>query len=191
MAEDATMHPQHSQTRLGMRYSIIALICLLSGCGYQVSGKYSSTPNSGYKWQSLYRQDVQTVAVPIFQNRSFTRGVEFELTKAVVQQIESRTPYKVVDRSEADTILEGEITNVHTNPTSYSPTSVTPQAQLLTVTVNFTWKEIRTGKILCQRKAFDQSVAYYPLLAEDQEVGRSDAVTRLALGIVRELEADW
>lgn len=169
----------------------IGMLLFLPGCGYQWSGKYSTDSNSGYKWQSLYRQDVQTVAVPIFQNKSYSRGVEFALTKAVIEQIESRTPYKVVDRSVADTILEGEITGVRTNPTSYSPRTVTPQEQLMTITVNFTWKEIRTGRILCQRKAFDQSVAYYPLLAEDREVGTENAVDRLALGIVRELEADW
>jgi hypothetical protein len=167
------------------------LTCLLSGCGYQQEGKYSDSPNNGYKWQSLYRQDVSTVAVPIFQNKTFFRGLEFQLTTAVDQQIEMRTPYKVVDRSVADTVLEGEITDVRTNPTTYSPNTVTPQEQLLTITVNFTWKEIRTGKVLCQRKAFNQVAAYYPLLAEDNEVGANDATERLALGIVRELEADW
>jgi outer membrane lipopolysaccharide assembly protein LptE/RlpB len=176
-----------------MRFGLtmLALMFSLSGCGYQIEGKYSTTPNSGYKWQSLYRQDVSTVAVPIFQNKTFSRGMEFQLTTAIVEQIESRTPYKVVDRSTADTVLEGEITNVRTNPSSYSQHTVTPQEQLMTVTVNFTWKEIRTGRILCERKAFDQSVAYYPLLAEDREVGASDAVDRLAMGIVRELQADW
>lgn len=171
------------------------LVCgccfLLSGCGYQVEGRYSTKPNSGYKWQSLYRQDVSTVAVPIFQNKTYSRGMEFQLTTALVQQIEARTPYKVVDRSVADTILEGEITVVHTNPSSYSQYTVTPQEQIMTVTVNFTWKEIRTGKILCQRRSFDQSVAYYPLLAESDEIGSLDATNQLALGIVRELQADW
>ncbi|HWB53879.1 MAG TPA: LptE family protein [Tepidisphaeraceae bacterium] len=169
----------------------VFFLLFLPGCGYQQEGKYTTEPNSGYKWQSLYRQDVQTVAVPIFQNKSYSRGLEFQLTQAVIQQIESRTPYKVVDRSVADTILEGEITSVRTTPSSYSPQTVTPQEQLMTITVNFTWKEIRTGRILCTRKAFSQSVAYYPLLTENSEVGGSDAVDRLALGIVRELEADW
>lgn len=178
--------------RFATGYWLLAAYCLLlGGCGYQQEGKYTTTPNSGYKWQSLYRQDVSTVAVPIFQNKSFSRGMEFGLTTAIIQQIESRTPYKVVDRSVADTILEGEIVGVKTNPSSYSPETVTPQEQMMTVTVNFTWKEIRSGRILCERKAFDQSVAYYPLLGEDKEVGDQDAVSRLALGIVRELEADW
>jgi hypothetical protein len=31
----------------------------------------------GYQWPSLYRSDVHTVAVPIFTNKSYYRGVEF------------------------------------------------------------------------------------------------------------------
>jgi hypothetical protein len=167
----------------------------LSGCGYQQSGKYTGTgdPDTehGYRWQSLYRQDVQTVAVPIFTNKSFNRGSEFKLSRAVVQQIEARTPYKVVDRSQADTILEGEISQVRTNTVSLDPRTVLPQEQLLTVTVNFTWKDLRTGRVLCQRKAFEQSVTFYPSLGESTTIGTENATDRLAIGIVQELQADW
>ncbi|HEY0008172.1 MAG TPA: hypothetical protein VGB55_05580, partial [Tepidisphaeraceae bacterium] len=74
---------------------LIAL-CALAGCGsYQQSG---TAARGGYQWTALHRQDVQTVAVPIFTNTDFARGDEFALTKALVTQIEQRTPYKVVDR---------------------------------------------------------------------------------------------
>src|SRR5437588_9023195 len=85
---------------------------LLTGCGYDQSGNYNATPKNGYQWHSLYREDVQTVAVPIFSNRDFRRGVEFSLSKAVVNQLEAHSPYKVVPRERADTVLEGEIAKV-------------------------------------------------------------------------------
>src|SRR3954453_1923045 len=83
------------------------LVCLLAGCGY-------STGNSGYHWSSLYRQDVQTVHVPIFKNVTYNRGMEFSLSRAVITKLESMTPYKVASAETADTILEGEITSVRT-----------------------------------------------------------------------------
>lgn len=155
----------------------------LAGCGY-------SNSSSGYKWQSLYRQDVQTVAVPTFTNRS-EPGVEFKLSSAVVHQVEVLTPYKVVPQERADTILEGEIVRVRSEMVSRSPNTATPQEQLLTVTINFTWKDLRTGRILVQRRNFDQSTTYYPTLGEGPFVGTQQAVERLAVAIVQELQADW
>src|SRR5437868_4787436 len=66
---------------------LFALFCV--SCGYQQSGDYNAHPSSGYKWRSLYREDIQTVAVPIFQNKDFHRGIEFSLTRAVIKQLEA------------------------------------------------------------------------------------------------------
>src|SRR5436305_1630796 len=96
----------------------------------------------GYHWKSIYRQDIRTVAVPIFKNNDFQRGVEFALSKALVNQIEANTPYKVVPRERADTILEGEIVSVRANTLSKNSRSGLPQEQLLDITVDFTWKDL-------------------------------------------------
>src|SRR4051794_24044087 len=96
--------PLSAFIRVHLRFVLLAFVA--SGCGYsQVGGE----PSSGYQWRSLYREDVRTVAVPIFTNKTFRRGVEFQLTKAVVNQLEAKSPYKVVAKDRADTILEGEI----------------------------------------------------------------------------------
>lgn len=146
--------------------------------------------DSGYKWQSLYRQDVQTVAVPTFTSRA-EPGVEFKLSSAVIHQLESKTPYKVVPRERADTILECEIVTLRTDMVSLSPHTATPQEQLLTITVNFLWKDLRTGRILVQRRNFDQSTTYYPTLGEGQFVGIQQAVERLAVSMVEQLQSEW
>lgn len=168
-----------------------AMLLGLVGCGYQQSNNPQSPQTQGYRWRSLYRQDIQTVAVPIFTNKSFAREVEFELSKAIVTQLEARTPYKVAARERADTILEGEIVSVHTQTLSHQRDSVMPQDQLVTVTVNFLWKDLRSGKILVQRRNFDQPANLYPTLGEGRFYGSHQAVELLALAIVQELQADW
>ncbi len=170
---------------------LLSGLLTLIGCGYQQSGAYDGKPQQGYKWHSLYREDIHTVAVPIFKNQDFTRGVEFSLTTALVKQIEAHTPYKVVSRERAQTIIEGEITTVRKQTLSRDRNTGLPQEQMVTVTVNFLWKDLRTGKILVQRKNFDQSAPYYPTLGEGQFIGNQDTVEKLALGIVEELQADW
>jgi hypothetical protein len=158
-----------------------------TGCGYTQTGGNSD----GYQWRSLYRDDVRTVAVPIFTNRSFRRGVEFSLTKAVINQLEAQSPYKVVPRERADTVLEGEIAAVDIKTISSSPDSGIPQEQLYRVIINFVWKDLRSGRILVERRGYEQTAPYYPTLGEGQFVGSQQNVERLALAIVQELQADW
>jgi hypothetical protein len=171
------------------RALLIGAAAVLSGCaGYQQAG---TGAGDGYKWSSLYRQDVRTVAVPIFTNVDFSRGDELALTKAVVMQIEQRTPYKVVNREKADTILEGQITRVRKQTLSSDRQSSLPQEQLYTVRVDFTWKDLRTGKILVERRGFEQNATYYPTLGEGRSQAQLNTAEQLAIAIVQELEADW
>jgi hypothetical protein len=168
---------------------MVLLLCsAASGCGYSQSGGASS---SGYQWRSLYRDDVRTVAVPIFTNRSFRRGVEFALSKAIVNQLEASSPYKVAPRERADTVLEGEILDIHLRTQAAAIGTGVPQEQIYIMRINFTWKDLRTGKILVERRRFEQSTTYFPTLGEGEFVGSQQNVERLALAIVQELQADW
>lgn len=160
-----------------------------SGCGYQQAASTANAP-AGYKWSSLYRGDVKTVAIPIFGNRTYYREVEFGLTTAVAKQIEMRTPYKIVPRERADTVLEGEIVRVRARTLSEGAGAV-PQEQLYNVSVNFVWRDLRTGAILVQRKEFEQAATWYARLGEGQYYAQQQDVERLALAIVQEMEAPW
>lgn len=182
-----------SKTRILLN-ALIALagMTAMSGCGsYQSTGDFNPNANPGYQWKSLYREDYQSIAVPIFTSRSFQRGVETEVTRAVVQQMELRSPYKVVPRDRAQTILEGEIDSVEVNTLSNDLDTTLPQEQTLTIRINFTWKDIRTGRILAERRGFTQSATYYPTQGEGRFTGTQSAVERLAIAIVQQLEADW
>jgi hypothetical protein len=159
---------------------------LTAGCGYGSSAKEDQ-----YRWASVYRQDVQTIAVPIFHNTTFTRGIEMDLTKAVIQQIETATPYKVLPRERADAVIEGEIVNAGLSTLSSDTNSAIPQEQILSLSVNFVFKDLRTGQVFADRRNFEQTATHYPTLGEGQFVSRQQAVERLAVAIVQELQADW
>jgi hypothetical protein len=166
--------------------------CLLQGCGYQQSGSYSeASAKSGYRWSSLYREDVRTVAVPIFTNKDFRRGVEFRLSKAVVSQLEAHSPYRVAPRESADTILEGEIVKMDITDLSRDVRANVPQESLYVITINFRWKDLRSGRILLERKNFTQTAPFYATLGEGEFVGAQESVEKLALAIVQEMQADW
>ncbi|MFT3786044.1 MAG: LptE family protein [Tepidisphaeraceae bacterium] len=168
------------------RFVTIGLLVLAaSGCGY------SNSSSPGYTWGTTFRQDVRTIALPVFTTKSFYRGDELRLTQALSNQIESRTPYKVVDRTSADTILEGQIVKVDVGTVSQDPINALPQEQLYTITIDFTWKDLRTGQILVERRGFEQTVTYYPGLGDGRFTGSQQAAEQLAAGIVDELTANW
>lgn len=168
-----------------------AACVLLGGCGYQHNGEVGASPSSSYKWSSLYREDINTVAVPVFANKDFRRGLEFSLSGAVVKQMEAHTPYHVAPSDRADTILEGEIVSVDVTTLSRDVRTYVPQQQLYLLTVNFRWKDLRTGRILMERRNFQQTAPFTPVLGEGEFIGAQSAIEKLALSIVEEMQADW
>jgi hypothetical protein len=179
-------------TRLASAFAAIVLLATLPGCSsYNQSGSANNNLEGGYAWNSLYREDVQTVAVPIFTNTTFRRGYEFRLTEAVIKRIEMHAPYKVVPRERADTVLEGQITNVEAGTLDRDFQTNLPREVQLTVTVDLIWKDLRTGRILMQRKGLTQNATYYPTLGEGEYVGSQLAIERFGQAIVQEMQADW
>lgn len=171
---------------------IVTAPLVLSGCGYTWSDNGSSfAAQESHASNGIYRQNVSTVAVPIFINTTYARGLELPLTKAVINNLEAHTPYKVVPRERADTILEGRIIYDGTNLLSRSPFNALPQEQLSLIIVNFTWKDLRNGQILTERRSFQQTAPYYPTLGEDPYVGEQDAIEKLSRAIVEQLQAPW
>ena len=156
---------------------VLGLLMLGSGCGYRQG--------------SLYPAQIQSVAVPVFGNASFERGMELSLTKAVVNRLETLSPYKVAGRESADAILEGEIVGVRLRTLSRDYQTNLPREQQMVVSVNFVLKDLRSGQILVQRRGVEVGEVYYPTLGEARFVGNQEVVEKLALAIVQNLQADW
>ncbi len=175
----------------GSHVALLLTVLLLTGCGYNQTGSSKNEITSGYHWNSLFREDVQSVAVPIFTNKDYRRGVELRLTEAVIKQIETRAPYKVVPKDRADTVLEGQITQVWAAAITRDYQTNLPREQILNITVDLIWKDLRNGQILMQRKNFSRQVVFYPTLGEGEFIGSQDAVEKFAMDIVQEMQADW
>jgi len=160
-------------------------VCALNGC--------ASDPTQGYSPRSIYPTTVSTVAVPIFTNDDFVRNVEFELTDALVKEIEARTPYKVTPESRADTILEGQIKGVQLDQLSKSPLTGLSEEMIVTVTIDFRWKDLRSGTTLLERRSFAGNALVTPSRPSGEriELGQFAVVQQLARDIVAEMRSDW
>jgi outer membrane lipopolysaccharide assembly protein LptE/RlpB len=162
---------------------------LLAACGCDVD------PTQGYTTRSQYPKSVRTVAVPIWTlgKEVFRRDLQFQLTEALIKRLEASTPYKVVDKTRADTELRGSIDNVSQRVLSFNPDSGQPRELEITYTVSFTWTDLRSGKVLTRRKNFRQSGSYIPPapFGENFFQGSEDLINKLAERIVDQMALEW
>lgn len=171
---------------LSLSLAVAALACPW-GC--------SSDGHSGYTMESPYRHGISTVAVPIWQrgSKEFRRDIEIQLTDALVKTIQAETPYRIVDRTKADTILEGTLVRITQHVLSFDPNNAQAREIEITMIVDFTWKDLRTGRILAEKKNFRASSTYIPLepFSEDFFLGNQDVLNKIALRIVEQMQEPW
>lgn len=101
----------------------------------------------GYTTKPNYDPKYKTVRVPIFANKTYRRGLEFDLTKAVRDQIEQITPMKVVSGGQADTELIGTITIVTKAILNMNQLGEVREGEF-DMTIELVWRDLHTGEIL-------------------------------------------
>lgn len=152
-----------------------------------------SVGGCGYNAKDLFPKQFHTVAVTMFYNQTFYRGVEADLAEAVTKQVESRTPYTVGSPKTADTMLQGTITNIQQRQVVRNDVGGMPEEMEVTITVNFKWRDLRTGKTIVDRKGFQAVGRYVPATPVNQPfaVAQHQAVAQLARDIVNQMESRW
>jgi hypothetical protein len=146
----------------------------------------------GYSSQSIYQQDVKSVYVEMFDNMTFRRDLEYDLTDAIAKRIETDTPYKIIsDRSKADTVLSGKITSLNNSALTIEPRVGRLLEEQAEVTAVFNWKDLRTGQYIVANKSISASASYSEFQSQSFEYGSKIAANRLAERIVESMQTDW
>ncbi len=156
-----------------------------------------SLPGCGYMVGNAYGPDVRTVEVPIFENDTYRRGIEYQLTESVQREIQLRTPFRLV-KGPADTRLTGRIVEARKNVLGENQND-DPRELQFALFVRVTWEDLRTGQLLAQQEVplQPQSIPTVGVAEFAPEVGQSlasssqDATNRLARQIVNMMEAPW
>ena len=114
-----------------MRRSGCALLALLlaTGCGYHQVGAAAHIS-----------ANVRTLAVPIFQSKVQAFNTETVFTEAMVRELNTRTSYRVLTNSgaesSADAVLHGTILKQTVAPLTYDPSSGQTSSYLVSVTAS-------------------------------------------------------
>ena len=129
------LRTSNSELRTCSGLFLIIWITLLLGCGYQLVGKETHVPPG-----------LTSVAIPTFANQTFEPGIEVPFTRGFLREFIRDRRIKVLDRREADSILEGVIKSFQIYSVAYDQSGLATEYQT-SIVVDLTLKK-RTGEIL-------------------------------------------
>ena len=86
----------------------LLLTSYLTGCGYHIAGRGGHIPSG-----------VKSIAIPVFENKTMEPIVEEELTPAVIKGFLKDSRIEVVERLQADLVLQGSIISYKESPLSF------------------------------------------------------------------------
>jgi len=147
---------------------------------------------SGYSNDPLYHENVSSVYVQMFDNRTFWRDVEYDLTDALAKRIEAETPYKIVSsRDRADTIISGQIVAIDQVMLTVERETGRALEKEVELRAVVNWKNLKTGQLLIDNRTVIVSASYSDFQMQDFKYASSLAANKLAQRIVELMEKPW
>jgi Lipopolysaccharide-assembly len=145
------MRTQRQRSGIAFCLLLAGLACL-SGC--ESGGHFTLL---GYTTKPPFDCDIRNVYVPIALNTTYLRGVEYDLTRAVVREL-GTSPYKVTsDRTRADTELVMKVVLNGKSVILMNQLGENRDAEVR-INIEVVWRDLRpghTGDILSNPKRFD------------------------------------
>jgi outer membrane lipopolysaccharide assembly protein LptE/RlpB len=141
--EDPDMRIWRWTRRLGPAFCLI----LLWGCGYQMVGGETHVPPG-----------IRSVSIKTFINQTLEPGIEIPFTQAFLREFILDRRVKVVDRKEADSVLEGSIKSFNVFSVSYDASGLAKEYQT-TVAMDVILKK-PNGDVLWEEKNLTETRWY-------------------------------
>jgi len=160
-------------------FALVTFIFAFSGC-------------AGYSNESMFPQDVSSVCLEMFDNQTFRRGLEYELSDALAKRIEAQTPYKIISsRDRADTVISGLIVSIGESALSTERELGGVLEKEVQVEAVVNWKNLKTGELLIDNETVSAEAAYSPRQSQDFSYASALAANNLARKIVELMEKSW
>jgi hypothetical protein len=147
---------------------------------------------AGYSNESLFPEDISSVCLEMFDNQSFRRGVEYELSDALAKRIEADTPYKIVsDSDRADSVINGQIVSIGEFALSTDREIGTVLEKEVDLRAVVNWKNLKTGQLMIDHLEVSASASYSLYQQQDFKYASTLAANNLARRIVELMERKW
>jgi len=159
----------------GARAALLLLLAAApAACGYRLG---PAPPLAG----------ATTVRIPVFENRTWRRGVETDLARQVAAAVASRSRLRLVDAG-GDLVVEGSITDIKETVLSEREGENIRESAVL-VTAEVVVRDGRTGEPLVKLRKITERESFVPGIGETLRSARIEALKRLAADVADLLEA--
>ena len=157
---------------------VVSTVCVsLSACGYTVG--------------SLAPDGARKIAVPVFENTTDRHDLEWELTRAVVEELQARTHLVVVAPDDSpDLVLRGALVETDVDELSRRR-FLRPRERVLFLGADVSVEDVRNGRTVVDRKRVVERESFSPLVNESVRTAREEAVRALAERIVHTLDVGF
>lgn len=159
-----------------MKKVLCFCLALLTGCGYSAN--------------SIIKSGVSSVYVPVFENHTFRRELEFQLTEYVKNEILYKTRLKIVPKAQAESILKGEIVDFRERVLT-EDSQDNPREERIFAYVNVQWIDLRTGREIMKRDRLVRPTEFVIEKGETLQTATAESFKYLAEIIVQAMESDW
>ena len=171
-----------SRSRNYFAATMLATTALVSLCGcrnYNLGNQY------------LYRSDIRTVHVAMFDSESFRLFLGQRLTESVVKQIELNTPYTIGAPHVADSFVRGKLIRERKRPLSEDKYD-DPNVLEIEYRVEVTWVD-RAGVPLMplQSVRIERDAVFIPEAGQSMATAQQQVIDRIAHQIVGQMEMPW
>jgi outer membrane lipopolysaccharide assembly protein LptE/RlpB len=131
------------------------------GCGYGLRGNLPA--------------HLQTIAIPVFANRTSEPNVENIMTRAVVDAFNQNGRLKVTTLDRADSVLEGEVVGYNVVSIAFDSRANVQQYRL-TVTMNLLFRDLRRDEVLFDRRAYSEKADFQVQGTVSATIAREESV---------------
>ena len=177
------------KNRYAKNAAIVSLCCVLGLTFLIIHG---CSTFAGYSNDSIYPKDIKTVCLKMFDNQTFRRGVEYELSDAIAKRIEADTPYKIVTSEDyADSVMNGQIVSINESGLTVDRQTGLVLEKEVQIRAVVNWKNLKTGELLIDNRIVGSSASYSDYQQQDFKYGSSLAANNLAQNIVELMEKNW
>ena len=141
----------------------------------------------GYTQKSLFSHKINTIYISVFENNTFVRGIEFDIAKALKDEIMSRTSLRIVQKDSADIILTGEIGGSAQAALSQSKDNIVESS--VSISADIELLNTRTGRTM--GGGGSGGAAFIVDRGENVQSATEEAIAILARNLVNSLEEEW
>ena len=166
--------------RFSICWLVLLTICCSSGCaGYHLGNQY------------LYRSDIRTVHVAMFESDSYRRFLGQRTTEAVIKEVELTTPLTITNPQIADSFIRGRIIRESKSVVGENRFDE-PRSLAAGWVVEVDWVD-RAGTPLMQRQTvrISEDSVFIPEGGQSLSTAQQEIIERVARQTVSQMQSPW